>query len=110
MNHMDCLTFKLKDPFLHLQITQCDYYVFFKCHNMIKSWRLTFFWQLKVHVDERPGETVTFRKLLLNQCQKEFEKDKLEELDLEKMSKQIEEATSVGSLGSAEFVAIYSRV
>ncbi|ESO01120.1 hypothetical protein HELRODRAFT_134242, partial [Helobdella robusta] len=49
---------------------------------------------LRVHMDEQPSETVTFRKLLLNQCQKEFEKDKLEEIDLEKMTLQIEQSTS----------------
>uniref|UniRef100_A0A8C2EAD8 B box-type domain-containing protein n=1 Tax=Cyprinus carpio TaxID=7962 RepID=A0A8C2EAD8_CYPCA len=31
---------------------------------------------LKVPTTEKPGETVNFRKLLLNRCQKEFEKEK----------------------------------
>ncbi|XP_059416994.1 E3 ubiquitin/ISG15 ligase TRIM25-like isoform X2 [Carassius carassius] len=34
---------------------------------------------LKVPTTEKPGETVNFRKLLLNYCQKEFEKDKDDE-------------------------------
>ena len=46
-------------------------------------------------MDGQPGETVTFRKLLLNQCQREFEKDKAEQQDLHKMSILIDEATSV---------------
>lgn len=51
-------------------------------------------------MDEQPGETITFRKLLLNQCQREFEKDKIEQQDLEKMTFLIEKANSVraGSL------------
>src|SRR6218665_469807 len=38
---------------------------------------------------------VTFRKLLLNRCQREFEKDKLEEIDLEKIQTLIDAADTV---------------
>ena len=46
---------------------------------------------------DKPNETVGFRKLLLNRCQREFEKDKDEEIDLEKIQKQIDEAVGVSS-------------
>lgn len=42
-----------------------------------------------------PQEKVTFKKLLLNRCQAEFEKDKNAAVDLEKMQKAIDEADSV---------------
>ena len=44
---------------------------------------------------DKPSETVGFRKLLLNRCQREFEKDKDEEIDLEKLQKLIDEADGV---------------
>ena len=31
-----------------------------------------------------PGENTNFRKILLNKCQKEFEKEKLDDLQMEK--------------------------
>jgi len=40
---------------------------------------------------------VGFRSLLLNKCQQEFEKDKVEELDIAERQKLIDEATSVSS-------------
>jgi translation initiation factor 4G len=49
---------------------------------------------IQVPLKERPTETINFRKLLLNRCQKEFEKDKQEEIDIERRQKQIEETTS----------------
>lgn len=51
--------------------------------------------QLKVPTEDNPAETVTFRKLLLNRCQREFEKDKLEEIDLEHMQSIIDMAETV---------------
>ncbi len=44
-------------------------------------------------ITENPSESVGFRKLLLNRCQREFEKDKAEELDLERLQKEIDEAS-----------------
>jgi translation initiation factor 4G len=51
--------------------------------------------EYKVPVTDKPGEMVSFRKLLLNRCQREFEKDKAEELDLERLQKEIDEAQGV---------------
>jgi len=51
--------------------------------------------QLTVPIGDGAGETVTFRKLLLNRCQMEFEKDQLIEIDLGKMQLRIEEAETV---------------
>ena len=51
--------------------------------------------QVKVPMTDKPSETVGFRKLLLNRCQREFEKDKDEEIDLEKLQKLIDEADGV---------------
>ena len=50
---------------------------------------------MKVPVTGKPEETITFRKLLLNRCQREFEKDKLAEIDLENMQQQIDKAETV---------------
>jgi len=41
------------------------------------------------------SQTVGFRSLLLNKCQQEFEKDKVDELDIAEKQKLIDEATSV---------------
>ncbi|TKS81437.1 Eukaryotic translation initiation factor 4 gamma 1 [Collichthys lucidus] len=49
---------------------------------------------LKVESADKPGNTVNFRKLLLNRCQKEFEKDKDDDEIFEKKQKELE-ATSV---------------
>lgn len=49
---------------------------------------------LSVPREQDPSQTVNFRTLLLNKCQQEFEKDKLEELDLAERQKQIETADS----------------
>jgi hypothetical protein len=54
--------------------------------------------QLSVPRAQDPSQTVTFRTLLLNKCQQEFEKDKLEELDLAERQKKIDEADSVSFL------------
>ncbi|XP_054857685.1 eukaryotic translation initiation factor 4 gamma 3 isoform X2 [Eublepharis macularius] len=49
---------------------------------------------LKVPMAEKPGSTVNFRKLLLNRCQKEFEKDKADDDVFEKKQKELEAATT----------------
>uniref|UniRef100_A0AAY4ECQ7 Eukaryotic translation initiation factor 4 gamma 3-like n=1 Tax=Denticeps clupeoides TaxID=299321 RepID=A0AAY4ECQ7_9TELE len=49
---------------------------------------------LKVPVADKPNSTVNFRKLLLNRCQKEFEKDKLDDDVFEKKQRELEAATS----------------
>ncbi|XP_041425852.1 eukaryotic translation initiation factor 4 gamma 3 isoform X18 [Xenopus laevis] len=48
---------------------------------------------LKVPMADKPGSTVNFRKLLLNRCQKEFEKDKAEDDVFEKKQSELELAT-----------------
>ncbi|KAM4702706.1 eukaryotic translation initiation factor 4 gamma 3 isoform 6-T6 [Rhinophrynus dorsalis] len=45
---------------------------------------------LKVPMADKPGSTVNFRKLLLNRCQKEFEKDKADDDVFEKKQKDLE--------------------
>ncbi|XP_075762851.1 eukaryotic translation initiation factor 4 gamma 3 isoform X6 [Pelodiscus sinensis] len=49
---------------------------------------------LKVPMTDKPGSTVNFRKLLLNRCQKEFEKDKADDDVFEKKQKELEAATA----------------
>lgn len=44
---------------------------------------------------DKPSNTVNFRKLLLNRCQKEFEKDKVDDDAFEKKHRELEAATSV---------------
>ncbi|XP_076590783.1 eukaryotic translation initiation factor 4 gamma 1 isoform X3 [Chaetodon auriga] len=48
---------------------------------------------LKVPTTDKPGVTVVFRKLLLNRCQKEFEKDKDDDEIFEKKQKELEAAS-----------------
>ncbi|KAM4743217.1 eukaryotic translation initiation factor 4 gamma 1-like isoform 2-T2 [Anableps anableps] len=48
---------------------------------------------LKVITPDKPGATVNFRKLLLNRCQKEFEKDKDDDEIFEKKQKELEAAS-----------------
>uniref|UniRef100_A0A3Q3ARZ8 Eukaryotic translation initiation factor 4 gamma 1 n=1 Tax=Kryptolebias marmoratus TaxID=37003 RepID=A0A3Q3ARZ8_KRYMA len=48
---------------------------------------------LKVITPDKPGFTVNFRKLLLNRCQKEFEKDKDDDEIFEKKQKELEAAS-----------------
>ncbi|XP_053307369.1 eukaryotic translation initiation factor 4 gamma 3 [Spea bombifrons] len=45
---------------------------------------------LKVPMADKPGSSVNFRKLLLNRCQKEFEKDKADDDVFEKKQKDLE--------------------
>ncbi|XP_067228544.1 eukaryotic translation initiation factor 4 gamma 3 isoform X2 [Chanodichthys erythropterus] len=49
---------------------------------------------LKVPMTDKPSNTVNFRKLLLNRCQKEFEKDKVDDDAFEKKHRELEAATS----------------
>ncbi|XP_033015267.1 eukaryotic translation initiation factor 4 gamma 3 isoform X12 [Lacerta agilis] len=49
---------------------------------------------LKVPMADKPGSFVNFRKLLLNRCQKEFEKDKADDDVFEKKQKELEAATT----------------
>ncbi|XP_056421627.1 eukaryotic translation initiation factor 4 gamma 1 isoform X2 [Hyla sarda] len=49
---------------------------------------------LKVPTTDKPGVTVNFRKLLLNRCQKEFEKDKDDDEVFEKKQKEMEAAAT----------------
>ncbi|XP_075330157.1 eukaryotic translation initiation factor 4 gamma 1 isoform X6 [Odontesthes bonariensis] len=48
---------------------------------------------LKVQTTDKPGPAVNFRKLLLNRCQKEFEKDKDDDEIFEKKQKELEAAS-----------------
>lgn len=47
---------------------------------------------LKVPAPDKPGHSVNFRKLLLNRCQKEFEKDQDDDEIFEKKQKEMEAA------------------
>uniref|UniRef100_A0A7M4EWY5 Eukaryotic translation initiation factor 4 gamma 1 n=1 Tax=Crocodylus porosus TaxID=8502 RepID=A0A7M4EWY5_CROPO len=49
---------------------------------------------LKVPTTDKPAVTVNFRKLLLNRCQKEFEKDKDDDEIFEKKQKEMDETIS----------------
>lgn len=56
--------------------------------------------QLKVTIADKPTKnvpvtTVNFRKLLLNRCQKEFEKDKVDDVVFERKQKELDSAASV---------------
>ncbi|XP_034023700.1 eukaryotic translation initiation factor 4 gamma 1-like isoform X2 [Thalassophryne amazonica] len=48
---------------------------------------------LRVPTTDKPGVTVNFRKLLLNRCQKEFEKDKDNDEIFEKKQKELDAAS-----------------
>jgi len=52
--------------------------------------------QLKVPRTGDAQEVMSFRKLLLNRCQHEFETDQKEEGDFARMQEAIDNATSVG--------------
>ncbi|XP_035237368.1 eukaryotic translation initiation factor 4 gamma 3-like isoform X2 [Anguilla anguilla] len=49
---------------------------------------------LKVPMTDKPNSTVNFRKLLLNRCQKEFERDKVDDDVFERKQKELESAAS----------------
>lgn len=44
---------------------------------------------------DKPNTTVNFRKLLLNRCQKEFEKDKVDDVVFERKQKELDSAALV---------------
>lgn len=78
-----------EEPLQHWACTLSSFaiyltYVFFLC-----------FFQLRVEIPDKPGATVNFRKLLLNRCQKEFEKDKDDDEIFEKKQKELEAASGV---------------
>ncbi|EHB13744.1 Eukaryotic translation initiation factor 4 gamma 1 [Heterocephalus glaber] len=54
---------------------------------------------LKVSTTEKPTVTVNFQKLLLNRCQKEFEKDKDDDEVFEKKQKEMDEAATAEEQG-----------
>ncbi|XP_026082833.1 eukaryotic translation initiation factor 4 gamma 1-like isoform X3 [Carassius auratus] len=49
--------------------------------------------RLEVPTSDKPGMTVNFRKLLLNRCQKKFEKDKDDDKTFENKQKELDAAT-----------------
>uniref|UniRef100_A0A6Q2WWU5 Eukaryotic translation initiation factor 4 gamma, 3a n=1 Tax=Esox lucius TaxID=8010 RepID=A0A6Q2WWU5_ESOLU len=49
---------------------------------------------LKVPMTDKPSTTVNFRKLLLNRCQKEFERDKVDDVVFERKQKELDSAQS----------------
>uniref|UniRef100_A0AAQ5X6S6 Eukaryotic translation initiation factor 4 gamma, 3a n=1 Tax=Amphiprion ocellaris TaxID=80972 RepID=A0AAQ5X6S6_AMPOC len=49
---------------------------------------------LKVQMTDKPNTTVNFRKLLLNRCQKEFEKDKVDDVVFERKQKELDSAAT----------------
>ncbi|XP_072569528.1 eukaryotic translation initiation factor 4 gamma 3 isoform X3 [Paramormyrops kingsleyae] len=49
---------------------------------------------LKVPMADKPNNSVNFRKLLLNRCQKEFEKDKVDDDVFERKQKELESSAS----------------
>lgn len=54
---------------------------------------------------DKPNTTVNFRKLLLNRCQKEFEKDKVDDVVFERKQKELDSAASVRGLWIKSSVA-----
>ncbi|XP_019712219.1 eukaryotic translation initiation factor 4 gamma 3 isoform X4 [Hippocampus comes] len=50
--------------------------------------------ELRVQIADKPNNTVNFRKLLLHRCQKEFEKDKVDDVVFEKKQKELDSADS----------------
>lgn len=50
---------------------------------------------------DKPTSSVNFRKLLLNRCQKEFEKDKVDDVVFERRQKELDSTASVGDGGAA---------
>ena len=51
--------------------------------------------QLNVPSTDRPKHTVKFRKLLLKRCQKEFKKNKVDDVEFERKQKELDSAASV---------------
>lgn len=59
---------------------------------------IVFLVQLKVPTSDKPGVYVNFRKLLLNRCQKEFEKDQDDDEIFEKKQKELDAAKAVRNM------------
>ncbi len=66
------------------------------------------FFQLKVPTSDKPEVTVNFRKLLLNRCQKEFEKDKDDDEIFEQKQKELDAATEVTSCHICKQSTVYT--
>lgn len=60
--------------------------------------------QVPAECGNKDEPEITFRKLLLNQCQNHFEKNSEVELDLEARHKEIEEAAEPVSTSQTVFV------
>jgi len=68
------------------------------CCNLLTSQSvLMYLLQLKVPKSGSAQEAMSFRKLLLNRCQHEFETDQKEEGNFARMQVAIDSATSVSS-------------
>jgi hypothetical protein len=68
---------------------------------------LIVFPQTNVKVETKDGKdtTLTFRKILLNKCQKEFEREKTDEINIhEKMEELLKQGLSVRSNGGHDGV------
>ncbi|XP_053285581.1 eukaryotic translation initiation factor 4 gamma 3-like [Pleuronectes platessa] len=52
---------------------------------------------LKVPITDAPNNTVNFQKLLLSRCQKEFERDKVDDVVFERKQKELDSAASVST-------------
>lgn len=73
-------------------------------------WNIVTFllFQLKVPTSDKPEVTVNFRKLLLNRCQKEFEKDKDDDEIFEQKQKELDAATEVTSCHICKQSTLYT--
>lgn len=52
---------------------------------------------------DKPNSSVNFRKLLLNRCQKEFERDKVDDVVFERRQKELDSTASVCDGGNCRF-------
>lgn len=57
---------------------------------------------------DKPNTTVNFRKLLLNRCQKEFEKDKVDDVVFERKQKELDSAASVRVLSLNPVISCFT--
>lgn len=76
---------------LYFQLYNCYIFKNINCTQFLPL----FYLQLKVPTSDKPGVFVNFRKLLLNRCQKEFEKDQDDDEIFEKKQKELEAAKDV---------------
>lgn len=58
---------------------------------------------------EKPTSSVNFRKLLLNRCQKEFEKDKVDDVVFERRQKELDSTASVRDVAGRRFAPSQGR-